>query len=66
MAHVRTAQDKWSWELFIATDTAIRPAWTELVAAPWKANEVPVEQRGHVLEVGVDGWQLSTQKGMTT
>ena len=50
----------------MAADTAVRDAaWTELVAAPWKANEVPVDQRGHVLQAGVDGWP-STQKGMTT
>ena len=58
MAHVRAVED----EL-----TAMRDgAWARLVAAPWRANEVPVEQRVRVLQARVDGWQPVTQKGITT
>ena len=38
----------------------------DLVAAPWRVGEVPVQHRGQVLQAGIDGWQPSMHKGMTT
>ena len=47
----------WAWGRPLAHDESVLDAaWAELMQQHWWATEVPLEQRGTVLDVGINSW----------